>query len=210
MKTGGRRLWVWYNCAPNRRNIVTKLLQSKTIQTPIGPMIGMAGDKALMLLEFEDRPALPAEMHDLQHRYGYAIEPGSNAVLDQIEAELADYFAGTLTRFETPLALPGMQFQREIWSVLISIPYGETRTYGGIARDLGRPNSSRAVGAANGQNRVAIVVPCHRVIGADGSLTGYGGGQRRKRFLLDHEHRVFASMADRPVFHPVTAQGRFC
>ncbi|MBB3145695.1 AraC family transcriptional regulator of adaptative response/methylated-DNA-[protein]-cysteine methyltransferase [Phyllobacterium trifolii] len=186
-----------------------KTLVRKSIQTPLGPMIAMAGDDGLSLLEFHDRPALPVEVEELEKRYGYSIEPGHNAVLEQIEAELADYFAGKLTGFETPLVLPGMAFQRQIWSTLHAIPYGETRTYGGIARDLGKPGSSRAVGAANGQNRVAIVVPCHRVIGADGSLTGYGGGQRRKRFLLDLEHRIFAGMAGRPVFHPVTAQGSF-
>lgn len=186
-----------------------KILLRKSIQTPLGLMIAMAGDEGLSLLEFDDRPALPVEVEELEKRYGYAIEPGGNAVLDQIEEELNAYFAGTLTGFETPLVLPGMAFQRQIWSTLQAISYGETRTYGGITRDLGKPGSSRAVGAANGQNRVAIVVPCHRVIGADGSLTGYGGGQRRKRFLLDLEHRVFARMANRPVFHPITAQGSF-
>jgi AraC family transcriptional regulator, regulatory protein of adaptative response / methylated-DNA-[protein]-cysteine methyltransferase len=184
-----------------------KILLRKSIQTPLGAMIAMASDDGLSLLEFHDRPALPAEVEELEKRYGYSIEPGDNAVLEQIEAELADYFAGKITAFETPLVLPGMAFQRQIWSTLQAIPYGETRTYGGIAQDLGKPGSSRAVGAANGQNRVAIVVPCHRVIGADGSLTGYGGGQRRKRFLLDLEHRIYASMARRPVFHPITAQG---
>ncbi len=111
--------------------------------------------------------------------------------------------------FNTQLALPGNSFQCHVWSRLQQIPYGETRSYGDMARGIGKPGSSRAVGAANGQNRVAIVVPCHRVIGSDGALTGYGGGQRRKRFLLDLEHRVLAGMAGRPVFHPITAQGSF-
>ena len=177
-----------------------------TIQTPIGPMVAMASDAGLTLLEFADRPALPAEVVELQSRYGYAIEDGENAVLEQIASELGGYFAGRRMTFETRLVLPGNAFQREIWLKLQEIPYGETRTYGGLARSIGRPNASRAVGAANGQNRVAIVVPCHRVIGSDGSLTGYGGGQRRKRFLIDLEHRIAASVAERPVFHPVTAQ----
>lgn len=183
-----------------------KLLLSKSIQTKIGPMIAMASDEALVLLEFHDRPALPFELKELQQRYGYSITSGSNDVLDGIQAELDAYFEGRLTRFETPLSLPSMPFQRQIWSLLQTIPYGETRTYGGMARDLGKPNSSRAVGAANGQNRIAILVPCHRVIGADGALTGYGGGKHRKRHLLDLEHRVAASRADSPVFHPITAQ----
>lgn len=188
---------------------MTRLLLQKKIQTPIGPMVAMASDDALSLLEFDDRPALPPEIEELEQRYGYTIEPGRNAILDQIEVELKAYFAGKLTQFETPLALPGMPFQRVIWSKLQEIPYGRTCTYGNMARAIGKPGSSRAVGAANGQNRVAIVVPCHRVIGADGSLTGYGGGQRRKRFLLDLEHRVYAGIANRPVFHPITAQASF-
>jgi AraC family transcriptional regulator of adaptative response/methylated-DNA-[protein]-cysteine methyltransferase len=188
---------------------VTRLLLQRKIQTPIGPMVAMASDEALSLLEFDDRPALPREIEELERRYGYTIEAGRNAVLDQIGAELTAYFAGRLTQFETPLILPGMPFQLEIWSKLQEIPYGQTCTYGEMARAIGKPGSSRAAGAANGQNRVAIVVPCHRVIGADGSLTGYGGGQRRKRYLLDLEHRVFAAMANRPVFHPITTQGRF-
>ncbi|WP_457300018.1 methylated-DNA--[protein]-cysteine S-methyltransferase [Phyllobacterium sp. P5_D12] len=186
-----------------------RILLKRSIETPLGAMIAMASDDGLSLLEFHDRPALPVEVEELEKRYGYSIEPGRNAMLEQIEAELTDYFAGKLTGFDTPLVLPGMAYQRQIWSTLQAIPYGETRTYGGIALDLGKPGSSRAVGAANGQNRVAIVVPCHRVIGADGSLTGYGGGQRRKRHLLDLEHRIFAGMARQPVFHPISAQGSF-
>lgn len=185
---------------------MSKLLLSKSIQTKIGPMIAMATNEALVLLEFHDRPILEYELKELQQRYGYKIEAGSNGVLDQIQVELDAYFEGKLTRFETPLALPAMPFQKQIWSVLQEIPYGETRTYGGVARDLGKPNSSRAVGAANGQNRIAIVIPCHRVIGADGALTGYGGGKHRKRYLLDLEHRVAAGISESPVFHPITAQ----
>ncbi|SDO67225.1 methylated-DNA--[protein]-cysteine S-methyltransferase [Phyllobacterium sp. OV277] len=188
---------------------MTKTLRYRHIQTPIGPMIAMAGDEGLSLLEFSDRPALPAELTELEQRYGYTIVPGDHSYLDQVDEEITAYFAGELTRFETPLFLPATPFQRTIWSMLIDIPYGETRTYGGMARALGKPNSSRAVGGANGQNRIAIVVPCHRIIGADGSLTGYGGGQPRKRFLLDLEHRITAQASEKPVFHPITAQGSF-
>ncbi|MEK1891313.1 MAG: methylated-DNA--[protein]-cysteine S-methyltransferase [Phyllobacterium sp.] len=184
-----------------------KILLRRTVETPIGPMIAMASSEGLSLLEFADRPAVASEMEELERRYGYTIEPGRNAVLNQIEAELAAYFAGELTLFETPLVLPGNAFQNEVWAKLREIPYGQTHSYGEMARSIGRPNASRAVGAANGQNRVAIVVPCHRIIGADGSLTGYGGGQRRKRFLIDLEHRIFAGAASRPIFHPISAQG---
>lgn len=185
---------------------MSKLLLSKSISTKIGPMVAMATNEALVLLEFHDRPILPYELKELQQRYGYSIESGSNAVLDQTQVELNAYFEGKLTKFETPLAMPAMPFQRHVWSALQDIPYGETRTYGRIAGDLGRPNASRAVGAANGQNRLAIIIPCHRVIGADGALTGYGGGKHRKRYLLDLEHRVVAGISGSPVFHPITAQ----
>jgi len=186
--------------------MVMKLFRAQ-IDTPIGAMVAMASGEGLTLLEFGDRPALPAEIAELEGRYGCVIERGCNAVLRQTEIEIRDYFAGRRTKFEIPLVMPGNAFQHEVWSKLREIPYGETRSYGSMACAMGRPNASRAVGAANGQNRIAIVVPCHRVIGADGSLTGYGGGQRRKRYLIDLEHRVSAEKAVRPVFHPITAQG---
>jgi methylated-DNA-[protein]-cysteine S-methyltransferase len=112
-----------------------------------------------------------------------------------IVEQLKDYFAGGLTRFDVPLELAGTDFQRRVWSELQRIPYGETISYGELARRLGQPAAVRAVGLANGRNPIAIVVPCHRVIGADGSLTGYGGGLERKAWLLDHEaaHHVSAA-----------------
>ncbi|MNG10383.1 Methylated-DNA--protein-cysteine methyltransferase [compost metagenome] len=120
----------------------------------------------------------------MQNRYGYAVAPGHNLHLQQIEQELALYFSGQLKHFEVALHLPGSEFARQVWAELATIPYGQTTTYGTLAARLGKPGASRAVGLANGQNRLSIVVPCHRVIGADGSLTGYGGGQPRKAFLL--------------------------
>ncbi|NVB40914.1 methylated-DNA--[protein]-cysteine S-methyltransferase [Pseudenhygromyxa sp. WMMC2535] len=121
-----------------------------------------------------------------------ASAPGSRrgclaAAADQLEA----YFAGRRRRFELPLAPAGTSFQREVWAALETIPFGETRSYGELAASLGRPTASRAIGAANGRNPISIVVPCHRVIGADGSLTGYAGGLAAKRWLLEHEGRSF-------------------
>ena len=113
-------------------------------------------------------------------------------VVDQFEA----YFCGTRTEFEIPLDPVGTDFQRAVWKALVKIPFGETRTYGEIAHTIGQPRAARAVGLANNQNPIAIVVPCHRVIGANGSLTGYGGGIQRKRWLLQHEAR-FAKLAER-------------
>ncbi|HZH53130.1 MAG TPA: trifunctional transcriptional activator/DNA repair protein Ada/methylated-DNA--[protein]-cysteine S-methyltransferase [Microvirga sp.] len=180
---------------PGRGREMT-LMQYARILTPLGPMIAMAEERGLSLLEFTDRPALPAEIEELKERYGYAVAPGRNRHLDRIEQELGEYFAGRLTRFGTPLWLPGTEFQQEVWSALQRVPFGETRSYGELARIVGRPGASRAVGRANGQNRVAIVVPCHRIVGADGSLTGYGGGQPRKDFLLKLERRIRSAEAD--------------
>jgi len=165
------------------------LLLYTRLLTPLGPMIAMAEDRGLVVLEFVDRPALSAEVEELRSRYGYAVAPGRNAPLDLVEEEIAAYFAGTLQQFTVPLVTPGTEFQSRVWSALRSIPYGTTETYGSMAGKIGSPTASRAVGHANGQNRISIIVPCHRVIGADGSLTGYGGGQQRKAFLLDLERK---------------------
>ncbi len=172
-----------FHTTPGRTATREPLLFTR-LTTPLGPMIAMAESRGLVLLEFLDRPALTREVEELQNRYGYAVAPGHNACLRQIENELAQYFAGKLTEFKVPLHLPGSDFARQVWAELTKIPYGQTSTYGTIAALLGKPGASRAVGLANGHNRLSIVVPCHRVIGADGSLTGYGGGQPRKAFLL--------------------------
>ncbi|GAB2712895.1 methylated-DNA--[protein]-cysteine S-methyltransferase [Halomonas garicola] len=110
-------------------------------------------------------------------------------VLERCKAQLAEYFAGTRTAFDLPLAAEGTAFQQAVWQALREIPYGETRNYGELAAALGKPTASRAVGTANGKNPLAIVVPCHRVVGADGRLTGYSGGLARKEWLLAHEAR---------------------
>ncbi|SCW95282.1 AraC family transcriptional regulator, regulatory protein of adaptative response / methylated-DNA-[protein]-cysteine methyltransferase [Pseudomonas sp. NFACC48-1] len=172
-----------FHITPGRAALSEPLLFTR-LTTPLGPMLAMAERRGLVLLEFLDRPALTKELEELQLRYGYTVAPGHNAHLQQIETELAEYFAGKLTAFNVPLHMPGSAFAVRVWAELQKIPYGETRSYGGIATALGSPGASRAVGLANGQNRLAIVIPCHRVIGADGSLTGYGGGQPRKAFLL--------------------------
>ena len=166
------------------------LLRADWIDTPIGPMLAIADRLALHLLEFADRPALPAEIRRLQERTRCAIAIGRCAPIDQIAAELAEYLAGKRTRFDTRLALHGTAFQRSVWERLRALPPGETLSYGALARDLGRPAAIRAVAQANGANQIAIVIPCHRIIGADGSLTGYGGGLWRKRWLLRHESRL--------------------
>jgi AraC family transcriptional regulator of adaptative response/methylated-DNA-[protein]-cysteine methyltransferase len=122
--------------------------------------------------------------------------PGRYAPIDRIEAELTEYFAGRRTRFHTPLVRIGSPFQNAVWDALMAIPPGETRSYGALARAGGRPQAVRAAAAANGANPLAIVVPCHRAISADGTLGGYGGGLARKQWLLDHEKRMAARIED--------------
>jgi methylated-DNA-[protein]-cysteine S-methyltransferase len=121
-----------------------------------------------------------------------------DAALAPVAAQLADYFAGRRTRFELALSPQGTPFQQKVWMALREIPYGRTTTYGEIATDLGQPTASRAVGLANGRNPLAVIVPCHRVIGANGSLTGFGGGLPRKRWLLDHERTVLGEKGPQP------------
>jgi AraC family transcriptional regulator of adaptative response/methylated-DNA-[protein]-cysteine methyltransferase len=162
-------------------------------------MVAMAEGRGLVLLEFADRPALPAEVAELTGRYGYGVENAGHAHIDRVEVELAAYFKGALTRFTVPLHLPGTAFQKAVWKALLDVPFGRTRSYGDMAAALGRPGAGRAFGRANGQNRIAVVVPCHRIVGANGALTGYGGGKRRKAFLLDHERRAAALAQARPV-----------
>ncbi|MEM0982428.1 MAG: methylated-DNA--[protein]-cysteine S-methyltransferase [Planctomycetota bacterium] len=153
---------------------------TRTIKTPVGPMIAACGLEGLAALEFAGPRAAKAIR-------AVSPEPDEHGILDETERQLAAYFAGDLTTFDLPLELFGSSFEVRVWQALREIPFGETTSYGELAESLGSPGASRAVGVANGKNRLAIVVPCHRVIGADGSLTGYGGGLDRKRTLLEHE-----------------------
>lgn len=155
------------------------------IDSPIGPLTLITQDGRLAGVHMEVTRYEPDA-----GALGAAVTSESDPVLAAAAGQLDAYFRGELTSFDLPLALAGTQFQRSVWAALQSIPYGETISYGELARRIGQPSASRAVGLANGRNPVAIVVPCHRVIGADGSLTGYGGGMDRKRFLLALEQRA--------------------
>jgi methylated-DNA-[protein]-cysteine S-methyltransferase len=148
-----------------------------TLDSPLGPLRLLADGSALAGLYLPCQPAPPAEE-----------VPASRApVLARVAAQLAEYFAGARRDFDVPLAPRGTDFQRRVWRELERIPYGETRSYGDLARTLGNPTASRAVGAANGKNPISILVPCHRVIAGSGALTGYAGGLTAKRWLLAHE-----------------------
>ena len=157
------------------------------IETPLGPMAAGDTDDALCLLEFTDRRMLEGQLETLKRRFDLPLLPGESPLFDDLRLQLKEYFAGNRKAFDLPLSYPGTDFQRGVWEALMQIPYGQTLSYAGLARKLGSPGSARAVGHANGLNRIAILIPCHRVIGADGGLGGYGGGLWRKLRLLETE-----------------------
>jgi AraC family transcriptional regulator of adaptative response/methylated-DNA-[protein]-cysteine methyltransferase len=173
--------------APARRAATGPLLLLHRVSTPLGPMIAGATEEALYFLDFADRRMLERQLRGLQSRLRAAMAPGCNPVLEQTEEEIAEYFAGTRRRFTVPMRTPASDFLNAVWERLRRIPYGETVSYAELARDIGRPSAVRAVANANGFNRMSILIPCHRVIGSDGSLTGYGGGLWRKQRLLELE-----------------------
>jgi AraC family transcriptional regulator, regulatory protein of adaptative response / methylated-DNA-[protein]-cysteine methyltransferase len=162
---------------------------AERLETPLGGMIAVADDEGLRLLEFADRRATERELSILRKRLRTNIVPGEHPHLETIRSQLADYFSGRKLEFDIPLAPVGSAFQLRAWEILRSIPVSETRSYSWMARRLGDENARRAVGRANGTNMICIVIPCHRVIRADGTLCGYGGGLWRKKWLLDHERR---------------------
>jgi methylated-DNA-[protein]-cysteine S-methyltransferase len=156
---------------------MTEGMQTRTMQSPVGTITLAGRDGKLRHLRMDDQTYEPS--HE-------GWEPDANAFPEAVE-QLTAYFAGELQEFDLELELLGTEFQRRVWNALLTIPYGETRSYGEIALQIGSPGASRAVGLANGHNPVGIIVPCHRVIGANGSLTGYGGGLHRKKALLELE-----------------------
>lgn len=192
-----------YDSASGFRTAVAKLLglapgafrddarmKCAPVSTPLGPMIAIADDQSLHLLEFMDRKALATELKRLSERTPGGLGFGRTHPHSQIAKDLEDYFNGKLTQFQTSVKFHGSPFSQAVWRELQAIPIGQTRSYSQIAEQMGRPSAVRAVARANGDNQLALIVPCHRVIGADGSLTGYGGGLHRKRALLELEQRA--------------------
>jgi AraC family transcriptional regulator of adaptative response/methylated-DNA-[protein]-cysteine methyltransferase len=165
------------------------------IDTPLGAMIAVADDKGLRLLEFVDRRATQRELSILRKRLRTNVVPGEHPHLTATREQLADYFSGKNLDFDIPLAPVGSPFQLRAWKILRSIPVGATRSYSWMAKRLGDENSRRAVGRANGTNMICIIIPCHRVIRADGTLCGYGGGLWRKKWLLEHERKFKKGLA---------------
>ena len=168
----------------------TKVLYADWLDTQLGPMMSVADEDYLYLLEFVDRRGLEREIERLRNRLNARIIPGKTSISQQIAEELAGYFSGEVTDFQTPLYLLGSDFQKSVWRQLQKIRPGETSTYKELAQLVGNPKAVRAVGTANGANQLAIVIPCHRVIQTGGGLGGYGGGVERKRWLLTHEQAM--------------------
>lgn len=165
------------------------MVRADYIDTPLGPMIALCDKTHLHLLEFAGRKALPAELHRMHKLFKGRIGFGRQGPMDQLETELNAYFSGQSAHFSVPLAFHGSDFTKNVWHALVKIPAGQTRSYSMLAGEIGRPSAVRAVARANGANQIALLVPCHRVIGADGSLTGYGGGLWRKQKLIEIERQ---------------------
>ncbi len=168
----------------------TTLVTVSRILTPLGPMIAGVSDIGVCLLEFSDRRMLETQFKRLIKLKNAVFAPGEHPQLSMLELQLNEYFAGQRKGFDISIDAEGTEFQETVWQELIRIPHGKTRSYQAQAEAIGRPNATRAVAKANGDNRIAILIPCHRVVGKNGSLTGYGGGLWRKQRLLELEQNA--------------------
>jgi AraC family transcriptional regulator, regulatory protein of adaptative response / methylated-DNA-[protein]-cysteine methyltransferase len=170
------------------------------IETPVGEMIAGATDDGVCLLEFSDRKMLPTEYKDLMRLLKVTFQNGENEYIKALRKQLMEYFDGSRKEFSIPLVAPGTEFQQKVWKELLNIPFGSTMSYQELAVGLNRHESVRAVANANGRNRISILIPCHRVIGTNGHLTGYGGGLKRKKWLLDHEKKYSGQPVEQFLF----------
>lgn len=168
------------------RSGVTTIV-GRMLDTPLGPMLAGATDQGICLLEFTDRRMLPTQLQVLQRRLGMPVVAGRHAHLDRLQVELDEYFAGSRRAFDVPIVAPGSAFQERTWAELRRLESGATVSYEELAARVGRPAAQRAVGTANGANRIAVVIPCHRVVRKSGETGNYGGGRWRKAWLLAHE-----------------------
>lgn len=175
-----------------KNSLIYRITYYDDIESPMGPMIAGATDDGVCFLEWHDRGGVETILHRIEKRYLDPPTRGTkpNRHIEQLRKELAEYFAGTRRDFETPIDVFGTPFQRKVWQELLTIPCGTTRSYKAQAENVGKPDAVRAVASANGVNYLSILIPCHRVIGSDGSLTGYGGGIWRKKRLLELEAGV--------------------
>jgi AraC family transcriptional regulator of adaptative response/methylated-DNA-[protein]-cysteine methyltransferase len=162
----------------------------RIVESPIGDLVLGASRRGCCLVEFADRYGLEKIKAQIQVRHKLEMIERDSPLLDSVAEELRDYFSGSLHSFSTPVDLRGTRFEQAVWQELLAIPYGQTRTYGDIAKSVRNPLAFQAVGGANGRNPLAIVVPCHRVVQKGGGMSGYGGGIWRKKYLLDFERNV--------------------
>lgn len=173
--------------APGRTRLSGARVVIALLESPLGPLLAGASDAGVCLLEYSDRRTLGHNLEIARRRFGCAVVPGEHRLLDQLRSELKEYFQAQRQVFSVPVASRGTPFQEKVWRELRRIPYGVTISYDALAKRVDQPTAQRAVARANGMNRISILIPCHRVIGKDGSLTGYGGGLWRKRLLLELE-----------------------
>lgn len=185
MNSNFKTISSWVTEAPPSELENPKSLKASKLDTPLGQMLAIANEEALYLLEFVDCRNLERKMK----RFKYTIEQGSTQPIHSIERELSLYFKGILKEFKTPTIVFGTPFQNRVWAELKKIPIGETRSYSNLATAIGKPSAFRAAAQANSSNQLALIIPCHRVINARGTLGGYAGGIARKKWLLDHEKR---------------------
>ena len=176
------------------------MIKTAVIETPIGDMKAAAVKEGVCFLAFADSQNLSSDLEELAGIFNTVIISGSNRHIRALKRQLKEYFKGRRKEFSLKIVTPGTEFQTEVWKGLQLIPYGSTISYNEQAEKLNNPGAIRAVGHANGSNRIAIIIPCHRVIGADGSLTGYGGGLERKRWLIDHEKKFSGKPVDGTLF----------
>jgi AraC family transcriptional regulator of adaptative response/methylated-DNA-[protein]-cysteine methyltransferase len=176
------------------------MIVTAKIESPLGELLAGATEEGICLLEFSDRRRASRECRDIMKLLGQPLEEGDNGHLQSLRKQLSEYFSGDLKKFTVPLVTPGTDFQQAVWNELLEIPFGTTRSYQEQANILNKPDSVRAVANANGMNRISIVIPCHRVIGSDGRLTGYGGGLKRKKWLLDHEKKYSGKAFEMTLF----------
>lgn len=167
-----------------------KILYRDDFESPLGPMIAGASSQGLCFLEWHDRGGIDRIKARVEKRYRLPLEAGHTKTVDMLFTDLDRYFNAKLRSFTIPLHIVGTPFEQRVWSELLKIPYGETRSYGQLAKILGKPGASRAVGRANGANYISILIPCHRVCDSNGNLHGYGGGLWRKKHLLELEAGV--------------------
>ena len=177
----------WFGEPPSKSNQAPSTIFVNRFLSPLGPMVVAADRNHLVLLEFADRRMLETQIKTLRRLFKAPFAPGENKIILETQRQLGQYFAGNRKQFSLPIDIRGTDFQVAVWKQLLDIPYGVTTSYKAIGEQVNRAKASRAIGKANGDNRIAIVIPCHRVVGSSGELTGYGGGLHRKRWLLNLE-----------------------